>query len=314
MTFLGNFFSANNIFDCISPWFYYVNVLGCFPYEIITKNNNKELKISKKAILQFFIFYAFLIFSFVWYFPTLGNKKIQFEGMVRVADYLFYPVLGILFLIFNIFFGKKSFIILKKISRIDETFKSINIKIPHKTFKKKLILHLFGASTCMTIVYLIRIVILTNSAMNSLHFSDALTELFRIVLLIRSFTVIEIVQHRFSVINRELLFFSKIGKGCSNVLNEKKSYKFRKLHDELCEVCEIINKIEWFPNFCSLTSMFTTVIANIFFCYNYWFYSTDLTISHVIQIVLLVSHYTIVGFFLIPGFAELTSEVRKLFY
>lgn len=306
-TLLTKIFQADNIIDSILPWYHFANVLGFYPYEIVRKDSNFRLQISKKGIFPCILLHLNFIYCLVLAIISDTHDNLL-EDLVSKMDNVVYAAFASIFLLFHSTTTKKSFLILQKILEVDASFKLINISFPYKEYKKKFILSLLLSTIGTIILYFIKQTLqryFEPTYSYYWHWSNALLEICRMALLSRSFLIIQIIRQRFAIINREI----------SNIHEKKcceyKIYKLRKIHDALCDICEKINEVEGIPNFLSLATMFIVVMANVYYEYVNWHFYNRPTLAGLFDTAVVVIHFMVIGFFLVPGLSGLANETKR---
>lgn len=297
--------SGKNVIESIQPLYLIGRIFGVVPYKII--NNN--LKFSFIGLIFSILFFSNLL-------CTLLRTVLQIRGeqrinqLVSIGDILIYSFTTWGFFISHIIFTKKYFSIYKKIFKIDNLFKSINIITQHKNDGKRililLVLMLIYAFVMLVAITLIQCAI--GSVLSwYLVFVHIWDEFCKVWFLVNSYTVANILKKRFNIINKKLEDY-KVGK---EIANSEKISKLRIFHDDLCDVCEIFNKIESVPCIFLLLLVFVVTITNSYYFYSYWYNYGDKIELGFVRMAFAVSHFLFYGLFLFPFFVSLAKEVTK---
>lgn len=330
------FFSANNLTQCIKPWYNIVKFLGLMPFRIKKDKFGKEnFKLSWMIIFTL-IYYSYFFYAYYWYFPDLSSENGNINRLVSFVDYVFFPILAMSFITIQVFQSKKSYDVLGKITEIDKTFKLLRITFPYNKIQK-----CFTIQCAVGFLYHLILFFVIYPYLSELHQSHLLIPLriyyfwidaSTLTFLLKSRTILKVIKEHFIVINKNLMLCSEnITKDrnvsstsdtcdmklfevtehkAKNIIEKDKIKKLRTLHNNLCDVCEIFNEIEEIPIILVLAYTFIIVIANGFFTFYAWHNGKFNMVGHVLQSIFVVIDCSILGLILIPMLSKTSKEVR----
>lgn len=306
-------FSAEDIVQSMQPLYKAANILGVLPFRIVyDKYGNSTLKFSRTFSVLPTLSMSFVVYCYIAYFPNVKHKRHTNE-IISLVDYLLFTPLSLAFILAHVIPIKKSFSNLQQIAGIDTAFKNFQVTFPHEARKKSLTIHILLAlleTSLIFVVYYFTIPIYNPNFSIYLSLRAIILHMAKILLSLKSYHVTASVKDRFKEINRQLLTDIKTSRARTNPSLEVKLSSLRNLHDELCDVCDVINVTEASPMLFGVSISFVIITANMFYTCNTWYNYGEYTAPVLVISTFISCQYGLHGMWLIPIFSKTCKEVK----